>query len=294
MALTWSALLSSVSPCVAVVSALYARRSARTASASLAVATITGEAAYEVARMSRTPAVSLLLTLVEYRASAGARKDYGTLAEADASNDGPEADGRYDRPEGGRDDSLEVVVQGRLRNNRSDEVIVTCADHPNSVRTYYATAGNESVFLIDGAQVNWQAILPGAQEVSFEWIDRRPRSDWIRLYELHGGMSVPVLTLLGLIRAIAIRSQLGFTRAQRERQSGFVLSCEPRATERVATIWRAEVIKAPVRTAGFDEHDRPVYINLTETVQGPFDDSVIKYRLDFGSNVTFLEPRGGQ
>lgn len=227
----------------------------------------------------------MFLTEIQYR-EATARKLDGIL--------GTEAREWATRHES---DSLEVVIRGRLVNNLPNEILLTCRDHPASGRSVWYGHRNQSVFIIGGTEVELgESILSSRQEVTFEWIDRRSKEDWINIFNLHHRnlfndpeFQIPRLTLLETIRAASRREPLDWARRSKVKRSGFQLVCEPRTTERVATVWKAEVKKVPVEVAGRDEHDRIVFGERKGTIQGPLDDSVVYYRATFDSTLALID-----
>lgn len=276
---SWTVILAVASPVVALASFAIAGRS-------LNLAQRTGQAAYEAAKADALPAVGLFLTEIEYR-RATPREPLdlpGNVALDPAMREDA--------------DCLEVVVRGRLVNNQPQEMLLTCWDHANSGRTRRQPHRNQSVFIIDDQEVELgRALLPEGQTATFTWIDRRPRREWISIYCLHAPNTFndPELELPRLTRQETVRARMrtgSLERARREKvaRSGFQIVCEPRTTSRVATIWRAEVIQAPIDAAGRDEEDRLVFEERIEVVPGPLDDSVVHYRADFDPTLALINP----
>jgi len=287
MHLTWAGVLAVASPLIAIVSAFFARRSIKIARTSLDLAYKTAQANYEVGKNSPTPVVSLFLTEIEYRKAIKGETRNKTIDSQ-----------IYTSFTEFEPDSLEVVVRGRLANNTQQEILLTCRDHPNSGRTIHYPLRNQSVFILGGTEAYLgQAILPEGQEVTFEWIDRRPKSDWIGIYTLHNRntwndpeLELPGLTRDEVVRAWFRRQPVDWVRREKVKRSGFLLVCEPRFTERIATIWRAEVVKPPIEIGGRDEEGRILFRECLGTVSGPLDDSALFYRIGFDSTLALIDP----
>lgn len=199
-----------MSPAIALASAVIAYRSSRTARKSLDLAHKAAQAAYEDATADRLPAVSLFLTEAEYRRAAARDLDGILGSEARQWATGTDAD------------SLEVVIRGRLVNNLPHEILLTCRDHFASGRIVWSMHRNQSVFIIGGAEVELgRTILPEEREVTFEWIDRRSKENWIDIYRLNQSSLLPRLTLFEVIRAFWRREPLDFARHNKVGISGF-------------------------------------------------------------------------
>ena len=287
MHLTWTGVLAIASPLIALVSAFFALRSIKIARKSLDLSYKTAQANYEVSKNSSTPVVGLFLTGIEYRKPvAGETRNYIVNSMTCKSHIEFEPD------------SLEVVVRGRLVNNTQHEILLTCRHHPNCGRTIYYSLRNQSVFIIGGTEVYLgRAVLPEGQEVTFEWIDRRPKSDWIDIYNLHTEnfyndpeCRLPRLTWYEIVHALCLRRSLYLARREKVKRSGFLLVCESRIEERVATILRAEVVKPPIETGGRGEDGRVFFEEWLGTLPGPLDDSVLLYRIGFDSTLALINP----
>ena len=253
------------SPTVALVAAFFARRSSRAARQSLQLVRKTGQAAYETARAAHTPAVSLFLTEVQYRRPQAAEEEGIIGAEA----------ARW--VEHGDADSIEVVIRGRLVNNLPQEILLTCRDHPDSGRKLWYSYRNQSVFLLGSTEVELgRAVLSAGEEVAFTWIDRKPKNDWVDIYRLYcqsifndRDLRLPDLTPREVLSAVIHRYPLGLARRDKVKRIGFRLVCEPRTQQRVATVWRAEVCRAPVEVTGRDQDNRVAFGESLETFTGP-------------------------
>ncbi|MEV0781753.1 hypothetical protein AB0I52_01935 [Streptomyces sp. NPDC050423] len=283
---TWSEALSIASPAIALTSAFFVRRSSRIARESLELTRRTGQAAYEVARSSHTPSVDLFLTKIEYR-EATAREFESMI--------GDEAHKWVREWE---KDSLEVVLKGRLINTHPCEMLLTLRDHENSGREVWYRYRNQSVFLLDDEEVELgHAILQPEQEVTFTWIDRRSRDEWISIRNLHGRnmwndpeLEAPKLTALETVDAILRRKPLAWAKDSKVKRSGFQIVCEPRTSQRVATIWDAEIIQPPIQAAGRDESGAITFEARKETIAGPLDDRIVRYRADFDATLALAIP----
>ena len=287
MHLTWTGVLAVASPLIALVSAFYARRSIKISRKSLDLSYKTAQANYEASKGSLKPMASLVLTEIEYRKPvAGETRSYSIDSKT------------YESHIEFEPDSLEVVVRGRLVNLTQHEVLLTCRSHPNSGRTIYYSLRNQSVFILGGMEVHLgQAILPEGQQVTFEWIDRRPKDDWIGIYNLHHEnfdndpeLRLPSLTPYEIVRAVCRLHSFHWVRSEKVKRSGFLLVCESRIAERVATILRVEVVKPPIETGGRGEDGRIFFEEWLGTLSGPIDDSVLLYRVDFDSTLALINP----
>ncbi|MGW7533308.1 hypothetical protein [Amycolatopsis sp. NPDC054798] len=277
--------VSWASVAIALVSVLYARRSARTGIRSLDVASTIGQVNYEDARANHTPIATLTLTEVEHRTATAQYHD-GLL--------GAEAHSWAERHES---DNLEVVARGKLVNNTDHELLLTLHDHPQARRRSWAFHRNQSIMVLDGAPADLnRAVLPAGATTSFDWIDRRTQQEWISIQELdgaHDGTSSPFQRPLSWRDYIKAPFDLHSTRRIKERKisrSGFYLVCESRANERVATIWYAEVVEAPVAVDEYLDVDRTSYKPMLRTIPGPIDDDIIRYRVTFDPVLALLRP----
>lgn len=286
MNVNWQATLSIASPVIALISVFFVRRSSQAARKSLELARRTGQAAYESTKTGHSPAVNLFLTKIEYRHPT-ARVSKGII--------GVEARRWATERE---KDSLEVVIEGQLINTRAHEILLTCGDHENSGRSVWYSYRNQSVFILGGTEVELgHAILPPGREVSFVWIDRRPREEWIAIHNLHHRntwgdpeLEIPRLTPFEEIKSVIRREPLTWARERKVKRSGFRIICESRMTQRMATVWEAEVVRPPVRAAGRDENDAITFEARTESLRGPLDDRVVHYRVDLDSTLALMVP----
>ncbi|MFF3430095.1 hypothetical protein [Streptomyces sp. NPDC002602] len=232
----------------------------------------------------RMPPVSLFLTEIEYRRATA--RDLGGLIGAEARRWAADQEA----------DSLEVVVQGRLVNNLPHEMLVTCRDHSNSGRSVWYAYRNQSAFIVNDTEVELgQLVLSAEQETTFTWIDRRPKSDWISIYKLHTlnrlndpELGIPRLSLLDTVQTLFRRAPRDWVRRNKIKRSGFQIICEPRTAQRIATVWEAEVIKAPVEIAGRDEIDRLIFDDWIGMISGPLDDRVLHYRVRFDPTLALI------
>ena len=253
----------------------------RTARRSLELSSRIGQATYESAKADRLPIVSLLLTEVDYRRP---------TARPLPSFIGHEARMWAEKLEAS---SLEIVIRGRIKNNLSHEVLLTCSDHENSGRTTWSPHRNQSVFLLGNAEVELgRAILSPGNEAEFTWIDRRPKSEWTDICKLHRSnrrndpdLRIPWPTHYVFLREFWHSRSLRWARRSAVKRSGFSIVCESRVAQRVATVWHAEVVKTPVESGGRDEEERIVFDDWIGKVRGPIDDSTVFYRVAFDSSL---------
>jgi hypothetical protein len=264
----------------------FVRRSSAAARRALNLAYKTGQLSYETARAASTPPVELFLTEIEYRHATA--RDLTGIVGAEARRCAAHEDA----------DFLEVVVRGRLVSNLPREMLLTFRDHPKSGRTRSFPHRNQSVFVVAGTEVErGEAILSAEQEATFEWFDRRPRSEWIGIHNLHTRnlwdapeLRLPQLTWRETMRAVTRREPLSWARRNKINRSGFRIVCEPRSMQRIAAVWDTEIVKPPVEVAGRDEEDRILFQEWIGIIPGPLDDSVVHYRLDFDSTLAQLNP----
>ncbi|MGH1551761.1 hypothetical protein ACRAWF_05065 [Streptomyces sp. L7] len=195
-------------------------------------------------------------------------------------------------------DSLEVVIEGRIVNTLPHEILLTCRDHENSGRRVWYSYRNQSVFIIDGRELELGTIvLPPEQEVSFLWIDRRPMKEWIAIHSLYTRntwkdpeLKLPTLTLFETIQAIFRREPFAWKRERKVKRSGFRITCEPRMKQRMATVWEAEVVQGPIQPAGLNEDNSIAFEERKEVLSGPLDDRVVHYRVDFDTTLASVTP----
>lgn len=282
MLTSWPNILTTVSPAIALASALFSYRGSRIARKSLELAHATGQAAYETAKVSHEPAASLFLNEVCYRGPTGRELD--GIVGVESCNWVTEWE----------PDSLEVVISGKLVNNLPQEVLLTCRDHPCSGRKVWYPYRNQSVFIIGGDEVKLgQTILRKGEDVTFTWIDRRPKLDWINIHNLNTKSvwddpqrKIPKLAWYETLSALWRREPLYLARRDKVARSGFQLICESRNAQRLATIWEAEVVKPPVERGCLrDEHGQLEFVESFETLSGPIDDSIVIYRVRFDSTL---------
>jgi hypothetical protein len=138
-------------------------------------------------------------------------------------------------------------------------------------------------------------VLPPETEAKFTWIDRRPISDWADIYRLHISnnfnypeLRIPALPFREKVMAVLRRQPLAYARERKVARSGFRVVCETRSSERVATVWRAEVQKAPVMGVR-DMSGRLVFKESLGAVSGAIDDTDVFYRVDFDSSLALLD-----
>ncbi|MFE7315668.1 hypothetical protein ACFU7T_21690 [Streptomyces sp. NPDC057555] len=282
----WQETLSIASPVIALISVFFVRRSSQAARKSLDLARRTGQAAYEAAKTGHSPAVNLFLTKIEYRHPKA--RDPKSLIGMEAEKWATE----YEK------DSLEVVIEGQLINTRPHEILLTCRDHENSGRSVRYPYRNQSVFILGGREVELgHTILPPGREVSFMWVDRRSREEWIAVYNLHHRNTwgdpereIPRLTPFEAIKAAIRREPLTWARERKVKRSGFRIVCESRMTQRMATVWEAEVIQPPIQVTGRDENGVITFEARTESLRGPLDDRVVHYRVDLDSTLALVVP----
>lgn len=264
---------------VALASAVFSYVSTSTARRGLAVARMTGQATYEGTRLSREPPLNLIIDSVSFREPTAV--EYDSILLAGESRAWAERDA----------DHIEVVVCGRMRNNLGQELLVTFWEHPTDSREVTYQHRNHSVWRLDGRIVEFgRAVLSPKAQCSLTWVDRRPRTVWTEIYKLRqrNEWNDPELELpkLGLVDRLRLLRRPGaayarYLRARKIPRVGFQVIAETRATERVATVWTAEVTKAPIATAGRDEQGRVMVVADYQTIEGPIDDDVIYYRVAY-------------
>lgn len=277
--------VSWASVAIALGSLLYARRNARTGLRSLDVASAIGQVNYEHARAGITPAATLTLTEVEHRAPTALDLDGIVGVEARSWAERHEAD------------SIEVVARGRLVNNTDHELLITVHDHPQSRRRTWYPYRNQSVMLLDGTPIGYRAVLSASGEAAFEWIDRRTQQEWITirgLKDADDGTSSPFQRPLSWRDFLRIPfDSYAASRVEQRKiaRSGFYVVCESRASERVGTIWYAEVVAAPVTIDEYDvDTEQTTYKPSLQTIVGPIDDDIIRYRFTFDPAHALLRP----
>lgn len=151
--------------------------------------------------------------------------------------------------------------------------------------------------VLNGTLIGYRAILPAGDKVTFEWIDRRTQQEWTTIdgiKDVHDGTSSPFqrpLSWRDYLRAPFDSYAAGRVAQRRIARSGFYLVCESRASERVATIWYAEVVQAPVTIDEYDiDTEHTTYKPSIQTIAGPIDDDIIRYRVTFDPVLALLRP----
>lgn len=283
---TWSEVLSIASPAIALTSTFFVRRSSQTARRALELARRTSQTSYESMKSAHSPAVNLFLTKIEYRHATA--RELETLLGAEARKWATEWD----------KDNLEVIIEGKIINMLPHEILLTCRDHENSGRKVWYSYRNQSVFIVDGRELELgTTVLSPGQETTFVWIDRRTRGEWIAIYNLRSRnmwndpeLEIPRLTPFEIIQAMLKHEPFVWKRENKAKRSGFRIICEPRTKQRMATVWEAEVIQPPIRPAGRNEAGSITFEERTEVLGGPLDDRVVHYRIDFDTTLTSVSP----
>lgn len=280
--MTWKDYAAIAGPAIAVVALFYSHYANRIARKSLNTARKTAQTSYEDFAASRKPSANIFLEEIEYRKCS---------RKIPAGEERRRFQAEFDPA------SLEVVIRGRIVNNLDQEVLLTCRDHPKSGRDSWRSLWNESVFFVDGREIELSdAVLPAGRGVSFMWIDRRSRGDWINIQNVCYGRywgnpegDLPRLSWLEAAGSLLRMEGLVEARRKRVGTCGFEVICEPRTTERVATVWRAEVRDFPVRVSGRDANDRVTFEDRIAVVSGPLDDETVYYRARFDSTLALIE-----
>lgn len=266
---------------VSIASAAFSYRSSRTARRQFVLASRTGQAAYEVTRLTRVSPLDLVIQSVAFRDATAVEYEDERLLAAESV-----AWAERDT------DHIEVVVRGRMKNNLGQELLLTFWDHPTSRREVWYEHRNHSNWHLDGGRPCrfGRAVIAAGAEHAFTWVDRRHRQEWELVYRVHSRsrrrdeeLPLPRLRIADLPRLLRhpTRDHVRSLREQRLPRVGFRVIAEPRMHERVAAIWTAEVTKAPLFPGPRGESDHPVLEKDYRTFEGPIDDDVIYYRLGY-------------
>lgn len=288
--MVWSDVASLVSALAAVVAGICALYSHRVAKRSLDVERRAAQAAFEGEALARAPAVTVLLTELEYRRCA-------TVPETQRD---PEKHSEHQvAPDPG---ALEVVVCGQLTNNLDQQVLLTFRDHPRSGRNSWGIMSNEAMVYLDGQLVRrGQTVLGAGGQARLLWVDRRTRSEWALIHDIRSfeglldclrrlrdqvrGRS-PVEIIVEVVRLLdLLRKTMSAPPC-----SGFELACEPRTQPRVVTVWIARVRRPALLTWRFGQDDDDPTGDMIGTVDGPLDDQTVYYRAGFNSVLAQVEP----
>jgi hypothetical protein len=198
-------------------------------------------------------------------------------------------------------DHLEIVVKGQLRNSLDQELLLTLRDHPTSDRLIWYRHRNQDVWCLGGQPVELgRSVLAARSETMFTWTDRQPPEMWATLRRSRTAdagdtqaRKAPRLHPSDLLM-LARNPRPSFAaalRAARLPRIGFRIVAETRASERLATIWNAEVRADPstlydrTKKKFFDPADGPY------TIQGPIDDDVIRYRVSYDPVLASVDRR---
>ncbi|BBH15781.1 hypothetical protein Back2_00680 [Nocardioides baekrokdamisoli] len=282
-----SAAATAVSSVAALASWRQARRSQRSADVSARKADID----FGLSLLGVRPAVYLEIDRVEYRWVAPMGRG---MAERRVPTEAMTLDELIEAEIFG-----EVEMRGHLRNG-DVPLLLTVRDHPHSLRDSWRPSENESVFRLGGPRHEPQhrALLDAGATVKFVWTDRRSAVEWIGLRSLHGR------NLYGDPELVLPRLRLGDCLRQPHKmldpawrmhmrcvqiaRSGFELVAESRGADRLITVWRAEVVRTPMSSAG------RVGDTLAWTCQkpdtGPVDDDQVIYRYRFDNTLARLQP----
>jgi len=273
---------------VSIASAAFSYRSSRTARRQLVLASKTGQAAYEVTRLTRVPPLDLVVTSVAFRDATAIEYDDEPLLAAESA---AWAEGDIDH--------IEVVVRGRIKNSLGQELLLTLRDHPQSRREVWYEHRNHSNWCLDDGRPCrlGQLVLAPDADHAFTWIDRRHQHEWEAVYLAHSRsrwqdeeLSLPRLRIADLPRLLRrpTRDHVRFLRKQRLPRVGFRVIAEPRTQERVAAVWTAEVTKAPLFPAARRESDHPLFEKDYQIFEGPVDDDVVYYRLGYDTALASI------
>lgn len=274
---------------VGLISAFLSFLSIRTARRGLALARVTGQASFEGTRFNREPTLDLVLSSVTFRGPT--RIDHADTLLSTESEKWLEVDA----------DHIEVVVHGRIRNNHEQELLLTLRGHPVGRRNTWQEARNHEVWRLDGRVVNLgRAMLAANSEIEFTWIDRRPPELWAAIYNLRAGslrarpaLKLPWLSISDWL-FLARYPSVAFAKSLRMRKCpriGFQIIAETRATERMATVWTAEIVATPTTTLDQRGDLRIGAVTDPWTIRGPIDDDVIHYRVSYDPVLAPIDGR---
>lgn len=186
-------------------------------------------------------------------------------------------------------DFIEVVVKGSLTNNTSHDVLLT---HKPFGAKWINYDGECTVTFARG---RGRLLGPGFFD-DFECVIRRSASSWhnvnkrltrkrfSRHFEDRDGLPRGMRWIAGLTRDV----MYFFKYYAETERCEFMFVCDPRFTERVATVWRAQVRRTPL-LAVESETGESVYTAFAGRLRGPFDDSTLLYRGEFDSTLAQIK-----
>ncbi|MDX8029400.1 hypothetical protein SK803_04220 [Lentzea sp. BCCO 10_0856] len=285
----WVGVLPIASAIVALGSMLFSFRSSQIARNSLKLTQRAAQTAYETAKADPPPAVGMSIDEIQYR-----------LADAPPVEEKPreqlnffelvETRFKLEKLDGVAVDAcLEVVVRGSLTNNTRHDILLT---HKPYGRDWVNRDGECSVVF---KRTNGRLLKPGSSD-DFECIIGRSAVSWssinsrltlkrfMRRFDLSD-----VRRLVRWSDVVMLSIEYFFMRRYFTERCEFMFVCEPRFTERVATVWRVQIRQSPVLKEEAKSGE-PKYSVLAGHLHGPFDDSILFYRGEFDSTLAQIKP----
>ncbi len=295
--MTAELMISIGSVIVAVVAAIAAVRSSRASRSSAKIAEVQAQLSYQSLVGEAEPSAMLELDEVEYRWSSsgivltpGGATDAVVTREALVTLNEASSMGLH----------AEIVLRGRLVNQRSSQMLVTYKGSWADEVRY--PLQNQSLFLIDGEEQQHMTVAANGS-LDFVWVDRRSIDQWRQLYiaaeqprakdeELQiprGSFWERVADEVQSLRDPRYdRSSLW--RAKIRENNGFRLVVERRAAERIATVWTVTPHQAPVDRREWEHGEKKWRWGLREAVNAPIDDEVIFYRYTRDATLAQVDP----
>ena len=307
-----SMVISAITAVIAWFSAVKSSRSARAAESSSKATEIQARVAHSALVTQSAPEVILELDQVRFR---WAKMNIGTLSDQHLRLDGINIDysKEYQLAGGGGEEiGAEVLIYGMLKNNSTEQRMVTVRSNRSSWRPVY----NEAVFYVAGKDRH-DFCIPGGEEVEFIWIDRHPLKDWTAFYyALNFPRSAAEFEQTVRPNGLSFKERLagargatrGRERVLRELQSeilkrfSFRVSIESRSQFRIPVVWTLRPALSAVKpsSGGHDaglwtpqgegavERKRrlsELFWQLSPDASGPIDDDVVFYRYHYDYSI---------
>lgn len=290
--------ISAASALGALLAAGYAWRSSRVAKRAAGTATQQAHIQFVSMISEWQPSVTMTISDIGYRWSsnqsflssgkAGTSTDAGVFVDDLINPNHDVAKNLY----------AEIVINGQLKNNTNEELLLTFRGLKDSIRY---PLQNEGLLLVGGVERSFAVLAPG-KRLLFTWIDRRSFDSWRLLHlalanpseQKYLGMKFADERLIPQLR----KDLKSVREPEKENKlkiagllvqgSAFEIIAEKRMTERVATIWRAELRESaikPVRSGPSDE----ILWKLSHRPVGDIDDNVLNFRYSANTALAQIE-----
>jgi hypothetical protein len=286
----WQSILPIASVVVALGSMIFSFRSSQIARNSLRLTQRSAQAAYEAAKANPHPAVSLSIHEIEYRQCDAPPPEKKQNREMTVDDLFTSRFGLKSVNGIAEQSRFEVVVRGKLVNNIEHDVLLTF--RPGG-RKWINFDGDHTLKF---ARSNGHLLMAG-QSDSFEYVVRRSTASWLSVnrhltrkrfaqrYIDPRDASAVLRVLIAFMREVEYWFKYRYVTERCE----LMFVCEPRFTERVATVWRVQIRKVPVSQIQANGDGAALFHAHVGLLEGPFDDSIVFYRGEFDSTLAQLE-----